>query len=205
MGDLRQFLFFASIVIALAGCSDADQESAAEELAFNVVDSLLGPVCAIKSSGLSFRPPANCLLAPDSIQTAIRQRLSLGVSDGQAMEFQECYADLERMTGVIVSYIPGIDNSADTGKFFADYRQALARRFGDEQIMEGDYSVGGVRVKSFLVTTPQMVQFKLICFGTGSSAAELSFFSVANAYEGFIRCIESSIGSIKLMEGGEVS
>lgn len=205
MGHLRRVIILACIVISFAGCSDGDQQDTPEKLTFEVVDSLLGPVCAIESSGISFRPPANCISAPDSIQTALRQSLSLGASEGQTVEFQDCYVDLEHMTGVIVCCVSGINTAADTTRFLLDYRETLTRQFGEAQLMAGDYSVGGVRIHSFLVTTPQMVQFKLLCFGAGSSVAELSFFSVASAYESFVRRIESSIGSIGILEGGDVS
>jgi hypothetical protein len=131
--------------------------------------------------------------------------LSLSVQEGQTVEFQNCYADLERMVGVIICNVSGIDNYTDTGMFLTDYRAAINRQFEDEQVMEGDYSVDGIHIKSFLVTTPQMVQFKLICIGNGPAIAELSFFSAVSAYEDFVKSIESSIGSIKLIKGGDVN
>lgn len=197
--------FILVVLSLLVGCGGDNTESAAEELTFNVVDSLLGPVLVIESSGLSFRPPATCPSAPDSIQTALRQQLSLNVTEGQTVNVEGCFVDLDRLAGVMACTITGIDFSSDSTNFLSNYRQSLIDQFGSKQVMQGAYTVGGVRVESFRVTSPQLVQFKLICWGKGTVVTELSYFAAVSEYERFVKLIESSIGSIKLMEGGDVS
>ena len=198
-GQLTVLLLIA-IVVVLGGCGSHESEAISGEMTFDVIDSLLGPICLIEAAGISFRPPVSCDPAPDTIQTALKRELSSRISSGRRTQVENCFADLERMTGVMVCTVDSIHDVADTGSYFADYRGVLRARFGSEHVVEGEYVVSGVSVKSYLVTDSHMVQFKLICFGIAPSAAELSYFAPANEYANLIKQIESSIGSIKPIE-----
>lgn len=193
----------ALILICGWGCGSSDRDKpTVDHLAFDVVDSLLGPVYEIESAGKSFRPPVGFEPAPDSILQMLKTTMieSIGLEPG--VELRQCFLNPVYNAGVLVAEIDGLMLSSDTATFLSRYRQSLWETYGQESVREGEYGVERVFVKNFLITDSANVHFQLICLSDSTNAVELNYFCPRVYYTELVKLFESSIGSLKLKKQG---
>lgn len=190
------FLF----LVALYSCES--EQATAEHLAFEVVDSLLGPVQQMSAASLSFRPPLGFLPVPDSLLQPLQEELTNQVGNREGIELKHAYIDQDRGAGLLVSLIPGLRRSGDTATFVGKYRQSLARQYGAQNVKAGDFWVDNVYVKNFLVTDSVHVRIQLLCLSDEGDAAELQYVAPRVIYPDIVKTFESSIGSLNSLKGG---
>lgn len=196
-----------SVLIGLSSlsCSTSkEKDRTADQLAFDVVDSLLGAVYEIPSAAISFRPPVGFEPAPDSIISVLQTSLADKAGVGPGMVLRLAFLDTNHVAGVLAAEIRGLTLESDTTTFLANYRQTILDIHGPDDVREGDYWVDRVFVKNFLITDSINVHFQLICMTVGANALELNYFCPRQFYPDLVKLFESSIGSLKLAsEGGE--
>ncbi len=76
-----------------------------------------------------------------------------------------------------------------------DFKGKLKLTSQSENVTKGSFSVGGVRVVQYRVITPDLIAFKLFCL-VDTGYYQIDYLLPAGLYEGEIRKVESSIGSI---------
>ena len=190
-------------LLFLSCTSYEDKDKTADQLAFDVVDSLLGPVYDIPSAKISFRPPIGFEPAPDSIFSVLQATLANQIGSASGMKLQLAFLDMKYAAGVLAAEIEGLTLKSDTAAFLDNYRRSILDLNGREGVREGEYWVDRVFVKNFLITDSLNVHFQLICLTGEAGAVELNYFCPRQFYPELIKLFESSIGSLKLIsEGG---
>jgi len=195
--------FYPAILFLLVvGCGDSEKQEPVDSLSFDVVDSLLEPAYAIVSANKSVRPPVDFKPVDDSLLSVLKKSMENNFGGTASVELHHLFFDSARGAGMLISEIKDIDLLTDTAGFLSRYRNTLHERYGSEKVREGEYAVGEVTVKNFLVTDSMHVRFQLICFSEGDNAIELDYFSPHAIYPDLVKAIESSIGSLKLIKSG---
>ena len=185
------------------GCSTREDSGEVGPMSFEVVDSLLGPACAIAGSDIQVNPPIGFEPAADSIWSILKARLSQSGGEEQGLRLVRCFLDTINSAGLMISVIDRPALSSDTTAFVARYRQSLVDLFGIANVREGDYLVRDIHVKNFLVTDSVLVRFQLLCLSDTGSAVELTYFAARSHYPQLIKHFESSIGSLRLRNSKE--
>ena len=80
-----------------------------------------------------------------------------------------------------------------------DFKGSLKLTSQSDDVIKGSFSVGGVRVVQYRVVTPDVIAFKLFCL-VDTGYYQIDYLLPAGLYEGEIRKVESSIGSITSKE-----
>lgn len=199
---LREFILMT--VVFFAGCTaTSDRDAAAEEMHFNVVDSLLGQTVDIPQTGLSFRPPKGFQPIGDSMFKALKERNWAAQGDSARIDILRFYFDSRVSAGIAASEIRRLSLASDTSIFISRYRQALIETYGQGSVETADFWYDSIYVKQFLITDSVNVRFQLLCLTSHENALELNYFAPRTAYKNVVACIESSIGSLKLLTAKE--
>ncbi|MFH1374561.1 MAG: hypothetical protein ABII79_12275 [bacterium] len=188
----------------IVGChSSGSDQSTAQQLSFDVVDSLLGPICEVATARKSFHPPVDFVPIPDSLFEILHTRFTQEVSPEGMIEFIRFFFDEQHSSGLIVSTVDGLNLTADTSIFIDKYRQAVLAEYGNDNVRVGDYWVDSIYVKNFIITDSVHVRFQLLCLSSEGDALELQYVVPRAVYATMIKSLESSIGTLKpLHQGG---
>jgi hypothetical protein len=189
--------------ILLPGCSrTSPQSQQPEELSFAVSDSLLGPAILIDETDTSLRPPSAFAAVSDSVLQVLRKS-GLPSSEEQGAEqlrvepgaeLVAAFLDSARRAGLAVF----VRRHASHGEeYAAAYEQGLRSVSEQAEVRSGDYVVNDVYIRNFLVSSPSMIRFHLLCFSERPDATELVYFADRSSYPDLVRAFESSIGTIK--------
>jgi hypothetical protein len=196
------FLLIFPLILILDSCGNED--ATADNLVFEVVDSLLAPAFDVKSAGMSFRPPAGFRATGDSLREALAATLHENMSEATNIDFAELFYSEQYGSAVIVSIARGLNLHSDTASFASRYRQALAEFYDEESIVCGDFWANDVYVKNHLIEDSFAVHFNLICLSDNRDGVELEYIVARPYYTKLLKSLESSMGSINLIhQGGE--
>lgn len=186
---------------ALAACGGGDSESA-DTLNFLVVDSLLGPAFVVPQAGKQINPPRNFAPVSDSILALLWDQLQAGLGPEAGLELVGCFLDPAHPAGLVVSVIDTVNLSIDTGGYFQGYGRSLRDSFRECDMREGEYRVHDIFVKNYLLADSVNIRFHLVCLSETGHALELMYFAPRAIYPQYIKCFESSIGSLRLINQG---
>ena len=200
-GYLVMIILMIVSVVSL-GCGSSQDANSTRNMTFDIVDSLLGQEYRIVGTGKSFCPPLGFITVPDTVLAAMRSRLQKSLGSHGGVELAQIFFDSTAIAGVMVSIMRGLTLTSDTGTFFARYRQSLHEIHQDGQVKEGEYWIGDIFVKNYLITGTNTVRFQLICLSNKDASVELTYFAPSNQYPDLIKHFESSIGTIRLTQKG---
>jgi len=185
-----------------AGCGGGEA-GLPDRMNFAVVDSLLGPDVGVTRAGLQLNPPRSFFPVPDSMFSLFQARLQVDAGPDAGVEMVGCFLDSARPVGLIVSVIDSLNLAADTGGYFNRYGNSLRETFAEAEVREGEYRVGNVFVKNYLVIDSVYVRFQLLCLSASNPAMGLLYFAPRAVYPEYVRRFESSIGSMRpITQGG---
>lgn len=197
-----KLLTVASLAWLGVFCACSDEKATAEHLAFEVVDSLLGPVKQLNPQGMNFRPPVGFIAIPDSLVPRMEATLTARIPNREGIELRLAYVNPQYSAGLMASLIPSLPDIADTNAFVPGYRERLLRTYGAANVTIGDYWVDSVYVQNYLVTDSAEVRIQLVCMMSGGTAVELQYIAPRGAYPILLKAFESSIGTLSSRKGG---
>jgi hypothetical protein len=181
---------------------DGGAREPSDNLDFAVVDSLLGPAFVVPQAGKQVNPPRGFAPVPDSIFSLLWGRLEAGLGPDAGLEMVGCFLDSAYPAGLVVSVIDTLNLSGDTGTYFRVYGTSLRDSFRECEVREGEYRVHDIFVKNYLLTDSAGIRFQLLCLSETGHALELMYFAPRSIYPQYIKCFESSIGSLQLINQG---
>ncbi len=197
-------LFCLLYLFLLLGCnSSGNEKTVAQQLSFDVIDSLLGPVFEIEQANKLLYIPVGFEPIPDSLFESLKSKQKAELKGNMDIEMVEFFFDSLHNAGLIASSIKDLALKSDTSVFMENYRNSLIEYYGGDRIRSGEYLVNDIYVINFLITDSAHVRFQLICLSEDDHALELQYFMPNKSYPKLVKSIESSIGTIKQISKGE--
>jgi hypothetical protein len=196
---ISQMLF----ICLLSGCSQSQNNAGiSQQMKFEVIDSLLGTEYIIPNAGICIRPPVNFSPISDSLLSRLQSKLKEMFGDSEKIELQQFLMDKTNGAGMMISTIQGLSLTSDTAIFMSRFRGAIDETYNKINVKSGDYWIGDIYIKNFLIMDSLNIRFQLLCFPKENTGFELQYFSNRKTYPQLIKSIESSIGSLKPIQLG---
>jgi hypothetical protein len=183
------------LCLALFGCGQKRQ--AADDIYFDVVDSLLEAPTYLGDTGRVLRPPKGFMALPDSLVGRLRGIMADSLGSGSRVSLMAYFWEDSTGGSLIVSRIAGLTLGGDTAAFMGEYRASLENRYGAAGVKAGDFVHNGIYFKNLIVGDSAVVTIRLIGLSDKQDAVELMFSLPSGYYPDLIKPVESSIGSLK--------
>jgi hypothetical protein len=196
-------LLIALLAGGLSGCQGAKKGSGASLPIKNIqVDaSLLGQAVTDSTLRFTFRPPS--FFQPGNpervkqIQEAVRRGQK--PDDPMAAEPILIFGRPDRPGSVCtVSRFLKAPQGGMTPEWIEALRKSTKETVESATVQDELYRVGNMAVLQLVIRNPQMVLFRAICQEPRHEPVRLDFLIPAGEYEGSVRALESSVGSIAM-------
>jgi len=201
-----KFILSASCLLLLLifynCCSDGNNDVKAEKLSFEVNDSLLGPAFEVQAANKLLCPPSGFASIPDSLLQIFIKQQAIQVKEFASIELVGIFFDSLHNSGLMVSVFNDLYLGSDTTAIIEKYRKSLEEFYGADKVKTGDFLINDIYVKNFLITDSLYIRFQLLCLSENDQAMELHYFILNKHYQELLKALESSIGTIQLIEQG---
>lgn len=185
------FILFA-IVLSVFSCNGRKSEGRLiEEMRFNVSDSLLNDEYLILDKFIKFRNPVGWT---ENFRLINDLQRNLNKSNPYPISLQRCFVDSITNAVLLVSSIDAMNE---------DYYTSMISNSSSSEQTEFmnfcSYYSNGVKIDQFFSRDNNTVNIKLIIFNVNNSKIQLDYILPVNEYQLESRKVESSIGSITLI------
>ncbi len=187
-----------------ASCSEERQHSGlhrAPVMQFEVDPTLLGPVVRDSTLRISFQPPL-AFVPVDSVEhREIRDQIRQGRHGGdplandpvQLFEIPGTPARI-KIGRFLEPPVGGMDN-----EWIERCREIMEQQVAPAEVLQDVFRIGEtVLAVQFLVQSPQMILFRIICQGPGPEPVLIDYLLPRDLYELEVRAVESSIGTVEM-------
>jgi len=182
--------------------SNGNDNAKAEKLSFEVNDSLLGPAFEVQAANKLLYPPSGFASIPDSLLQIFIKQQTILAKEFANIELVGMFFDSLYNSGLMVSVFNDLYLGSDTTVIIEKYRNSLEEFYGADQVKTGDFLINDIYVKNFLITDSLYIRFQLLCLSENDQAMELHYFILKKHYQQLLKAIESSMGTIQLIEQG---
>lgn len=172
---------------------------------FDIDPALLGPAVTDSILGVTFRPPAFFQAVGPERLREIQENVREGLQAGDSMAVMPVRV-FGRPGGVALLTLSRFVNPPPggiDGPWLDFLRRETRRRVAPATVEDDLYRLNGVPTAQFLVQNPSMVLFRLVLQGPGPAPVQVDFVLPRTEYEGAVRAVESSIGSIQMFPPAE--
>ena len=165
-----------------------------QPMQFNIDPGRVDAPVEAAALGIRFQPPAGWTLLSAAALDSINQALS-----GEALILQPQYVFSHPANGSELK-VDTLGRISLLGEQVARHGEALAGRHPGASIQQDQYLKDGIHVAQFLVQSGGYVTFTLFFASSKEGLIQFDYIVPQAAYPGQIKAIESSIGSIQLVE-----
>ena len=95
--------------------------------------------------------------------------------------------------------VVSVDDRLSLDLFLSSWSEVLAEMYGSSEVLRTTFSIAGIPFHQFMVSTRDVVHIKLICAHTKRSIFAVDYLVPKAVYAKVLRSIESSIGSIQVV------
>jgi hypothetical protein len=163
-----------------------------EELTFRINPDLLESEIVDIDLGFVFSPPKGCLPLPDSLVTAVREKVVL--SDSFPVDPKHIFFSTEDQFLCLASTLPGL--SGGHGELTA-YQDAIGEKWKHHQINRASFRYGDYLIHQTRVVSAEQVIYKLVIPAGNGEYFQIDYILPRRRLPEKIEAIESSIGSLK--------
>jgi hypothetical protein len=193
-------VFVLILLLSLfAACENSKKSNDPKELNFNVDKTKLNEKVNSPLLGLEFNPPANWNEIDSVLIRNMKGQLkSQSVrSDSIQFSLKKVFLDQENMSMLSISELE-FDNAIAEPKNYYDSR--IQNKFEKASIFRrGEFLKDDIKFIQYLIENSGNVNFKLLFSNSNDKTIQFDYILTKKNYSNQIRAIESSIGSIKLI------
>jgi len=199
-------LSLAAVALVACGASDQAVEPTVQpdDVVFSVDPALIGDVYENRAIGLRVRPPAQWTRLEEQQRDAVGQSLTDRQMESDVrLALQDAFVHPTSLSFFAVSLVQDANGPLTE---IDEYVEQLAEQVAQEDNEVASYapfSVGGVPVHQFRFLREERINFTLILSGSTGRVAQLDYSIPLQAYEEEGTKLESSIGSIQLLDQDE--
>ena len=180
-------------VCLLAACGGETRPDL-QPMAFNIDPSQVeAPVEAV-ALGIRFQPPAGWMPLSAAVLDSIGQVLS-----AEALDLQPQYVYSHPANGSVLN-VATIENTATLGEQVMRHGEALATKHPGAPVQQDQYLKDNIHIAQFLLQSGGYVTFTLFFASSKGGLIQFDYIVPQASYPEQIKAIESSIGSIQLVE-----
>ena len=194
-----QLLLCGIIIGTIIGCDPPNSQNRAyETLAFNVDKTLLEPVITDTTLKMTIAAPKAWEKTDDTMLTQVIDQVSPHITQGLQMVPRWVFLNEQSRAICIVSRLEGIEITPND-TLLQSLETAYLDKFPKATVQRTAFLKDALRIHQLMVGAPDFVLIKLICDAPESLIFEVDYVVPRNVYETELRAIESSIGSINLI------
>ncbi|MGH1366931.1 MAG: hypothetical protein ACRBF0_25455 [Calditrichia bacterium] len=190
-----------AITVLLGGCGEKSSPDVSENLQFDVNPELLAAAYSDATHGISIHPPAHWEKASAPLFEAFKDRLAQQMISDSLYRLSpvQLFGSFEDGRILIVSEIESATSVSSLTEFAKSYRADLNNKFPGVSIRETNFAINGIPVFQYLLMLDKMVAFKLVLESPGGKHLQLDYSISRQNYEGLLKSIEASIGSLRAL------
>lgn len=191
------------LILVISGCVSNNKNETAEitEMVFNIDPELLGDTVYVKDKGFVFQHPETWTQIPDEIFGEAVRRLTRAIAEDELFPTYPIHAFLRPDNGsaMIVSEISITDTIYDTSEALTQFQKRITDRYTEEELKTTDFMKDGIHFYQYLIQKEDIVNFKFVFRNTADEMFQVDYIVPASVYLQESRAIESSIGTINLI------
>ena len=181
------------LVTLLAACG-GEARPDLQPMAFTIDPSQVEAPVEAAALGIRFQPPAGWMPLAGAALDSINQVLS-----GEALGRQPQYVFSHPANGSVLR-VATVDGASTLSEQAVRHGEVLAARHPGAPIQQDQYLKDGIHVAQFLVQSGGDVTFTLFFASSTQRLLQFDYIVPQASYPGQIKAIESSIGSIQVVE-----
>ncbi|MBN1756449.1 hypothetical protein JW877_09590 [bacterium] len=197
-------LSFLLLAIMVLSCGRGDREDkdnlgVSDQLSFSIDSSLIGEAITDARYGVRFHPPVDWIPLNHELFKQVGEELE-GQFGDQAIRVFPLYLLTMQDYGCLLSLTQIRNIETGSAPELAEYESMLNQKFRGEQISKTQFTKGKIKFTQFLIKHQNMVNFKLLFYNQKGDLLQVDYVLPFQVYASEIKSIESSMGSIELLE-----
>ena len=194
-GYIEIFLWCGIILWGLIGCENAKPPD--ESLVFHVDKTRLEPKITDPRLKIEIAAPKDWKAVGDATLTKVINRLDETLTQGLQLTPRWVFVNETTRAMCVVSELEGMKVTPET--LLRTLESAYRSRLPMEKVQRATFRKDAFRVHQLMVVVSDYVLIKLICDAPESLVFEVAYFVPSDVYQQELRSIESSIGSLSLI------
>ena len=195
-----QFLLFSIIISCFVGCDSPHvKKQPYETLVFKVDENRLEPMVTDPTLRIEMAPPKNWKKIDDSMLTQVISNSDTQLIQGLQIVPRWIFLNEGSQAICVVSKLDGVEIAPDE-TLLKTLTTAYRDRFPNASVQQAIFIKDAFRVHQLMVIAADFVLIKLICDAPETLIFEVDYRVPRDVYQTELRAIESSIGSINLIQ-----
>ena len=195
-----QFLLCGIIISSFIGCDSPNpQKQPYETFVFNVDETQIEPPVVDTTLGIKIAAPKNWKKINDSVLAQVTNKLDTQLIHGIQMVPRWIFLDEGSQAMCVVSELNGVEIAPDE-TLLKTLTIAYQNQFPKATVQQAIFMKDVFRIHQLMVITANFVRIKLICDTPETLVFAVDYHIPKDVYRTKLRAIESSIGSINLIQ-----
>lgn len=192
-----EIFFCCGIILwGLTGCENANPPD--ESLVFHVDKTRLEPAITDPTLNIEIAAPKGWKVIDDATLAQVIDQLGDTLTQGLQMTPRWVFLNEATRTMCVVSRLEGVKAAPDE-TLLQTLENAYRSQFPMGKVQRATFRKGAFRVHQLIVVASDFVLVKLICDALDSPVFEVDYVVPSDVYQQELRAIESSIGSLNLI------
>jgi len=187
-----------SFVVFLLFCSKQEKTSSLEtaELTFEVDSTKLELTVYNQDLGIQFNAPKEWTPIPRSLFEEFSKQISSNFLEGDGFKVSPVSIFLNQQNKCLlyISHLQNLEDSTTVKK----YKDLIQTTFSPTKV--GDFLKDDIIFTQYLIQDDAQINFKLLFFNSKNQLIQFDYILPNDSYLSELKAIESSIGSIKLLD-----
>ncbi len=195
------FLFCGIIISSFIGCDSPNaKKQPYETLVFNVDETQLEPPVVDTTLRIKIAAPKNWKKIDDSMLTQVINKLGtqLTLEEGQVVP-RWIFLNENSRSMCVVSELKGLEIAPDE-TLIKTLTTTYQNQFPKATVRQAIFMKDAFRIHQLMVVAADFVRIKLICDAPETLVFAVDYHIPKDVYQTKLRAIESSIGSINLIQ-----
>ena len=188
------------MINSFIGCDSPDtQKQPYETLVFKVDETRLEPTVTDATLRIKIAAPKNWKKIDDSMLAQVINKLDIQLMQGLQMVPRWVFLNEGSRAMCVVSKLSGVDTAPDE-TLLKTLTTAYQNQFPKATVQQTIFMKDAFRIHQLMIIAADFVRIKLICDAPETLVFEVDYHIPKDVYQTELRSIESSIGSINLIQ-----
>ncbi len=188
------------MISGFVGCDSPNaKKQPYETLVFQVDESRLEPTVTDETLRIKIAAPRNWKMIDDAMLQQVTNKLDSQRIQGIQMVPRWIFLNEDSQAMCVVSKLNGVEIAPDE-TLLKTFTTAYQNQFPKATVQQAVFIKDAFRIHQLMVIATDFVRIKLICDAPETPVFEVDYHIPKGVYQTELRSIESSIGSINLIE-----
>ena len=188
------------MISGFVGCDSPNaKKQPYETLVFQVDESRLEPTVTDETLRIKIAAPRNWKMIDDAMLQQVTNKLDSQRIQGIQMVPRWIFLNEDSQAMCVVSKLKGVEIAPDE-TLLKTFTTAYQNQFPKATVQQAVFIKDAFRIHQLMVIATDFVRIKLICDAPETPVFEVDYHIPKGVYQTELRSIESSIGSINLIE-----